>query len=124
MKTRFLIIIGIVAIVIILVLFVRIKPFNDSPLNHIEELKQIPEVAIFYQKYGKYGIDVFPDGAYSYQVGFQAKNEKGQWIMLKVNYRFGIPSHVFVHCTPDGIQSQYTIRDNVSDYLKNNDCFN
>jgi uncharacterized protein YxeA len=124
MKTRLLIIISVIVIVIVIALFVRVKPFNDSPMNHIEELKQIPEVAMFYQNYEKYGIDVFPDGAYSYQVGFQAKNEKEQWIMLKINYRFGIQSDVFVHCTPEGIQSQYTIRENVLDYLKNTDCFN
>jgi len=44
--------------------------------------------------------------------------------MLKVNYRFGFPSNVLVHCTPQGIQSQYTIRDNILEYLSEENCFN
>ncbi|MEO9363318.1 MAG: hypothetical protein ABI348_05395, partial [Nitrososphaera sp.] len=53
----------VIGIAMILVLSARAKPFDDSPANHVEELKQIPEVAAFYQKYGHYDVDVFPDGA-------------------------------------------------------------
>lgn len=98
------------------------KPFDDSPANHLEELKQIP-VAAFYDKYGHYGVDVFPDGAFTYQVGFQARNEDEQGIQLRVNYRFGTPSSFTVFCTPDGIGSQYRITDNVLGYLKEQHCF-
>lgn len=107
----------------IIVLSAQRKPFDDSPANHIEELKQIPEVAAFYEKYGHHGVDVFPDGAFSYQVGFQAENEQEQWIQLRINYRFGIPSSSTFFCTPDEIESQYWIRDNVLGYLKDQNCF-
>jgi hypothetical protein len=80
-------------------------------------------VDVFYEKYGHQGVDVFPDGAFTYQVGFQAENEQGQWIMLKINYRFGIPSSSIVLCTPEGIESQYRITDNVLGYLKEQQCF-
>jgi len=123
MKTRLLIIAIIIAVIMILVLTVKIKPFDDYPGNHIEELKQIPEVNMFYEKYGDYGVSVFPDGAYSYQVGFQSGTSEDQWIMLKLNYRFGFLSNVLIHCTPEGIQSQYTVRDNVLEYLLEKNCF-
>lgn len=113
----------VIGIAMILVLSARAKPFDDSPANHVEELKQIPEVAAFYQKYGHYDVDVFPDGAFTHQVGFQAEKEQGKWIMLRINYEFGIPSSSIVFCTPDGIESQYRITDNVLEYLKEQQCF-
>lgn len=97
------------------------KPFDDSPANH-EELKQIPEVAAFYQKYEQYGIDILSDGAFTYQVGFQAENEE-KWIMLRINYLYGSPFSSTVFCTPDGIESQYRITNNVLGYLKEQQCF-
>lgn len=106
----------------ILVFASRAKPFDDSPANHLEELKQIPEVAVFYEKYGDQDVKVFPDGAYVYQVGFEAKNEEEQWIRLIVNYRFGTPSSFAVICTPDGAGSQYRVTDNVLEYLKERNC--
>ncbi len=123
MKTRFLIIIAIVFVIVILVFTVRIKPYDDWPGNHVEELKQIPEVNMFYEKYGHYGVLVFPDGAYSYQIGFQSGLSEDQWVVLKITYQFGIPSNIFLHCTPNGIQSQYTVRENVLSYLSEKDCF-
>jgi len=122
MKTRHKIIVGI-AIVMVLALFVKIKPFYDSPANHIEDLKRIPEVAAFYQKYGHHDVTVFPDGVYNYQVGFQATNEENNWIMLRINYVYGIPFSATVFCTPDGIESQYRITDDVLEYLKEQNCF-
>ncbi|QMU54762.1 MAG: hypothetical protein GKS07_07675 [Nitrosopumilus sp.] len=124
MKTRLLIITTImVAVVVILALTVKTKPFDDYPENHVEELKQIPEISMFYEKYGDYGVSVFPDGAYSYEIGFQSGTSQDQWIMLKTTYHFGIPTDIFVHCTPNGIQSQYTVRGNVLEYLSEENCF-
>jgi len=108
---------------VVIVGLVKIRPFYDSPSNHIDDLKKIDEVKVFFEKYGKYDVTVFPDGAYSYQVGIQAKNTEDQWIMLKINYWFGFPSNMLIHCTPEGIQSQYTVEDNVLEYLKNDNCF-
>lgn len=99
------------------------KPFDDSPANHLEELKQIPEVAAFYEKYGQHDVLVSPDGAFTYQVKFQAENEQEQRIQLRVNYRFGSPSSFTVFCTPDEIGSQYRVTDNVLEYLKERNCF-
>lgn len=124
MKTGLLIGLIAVAVIVILALTVKTKPFSDYPGNHVEDLKQIPEVDMFYKKYEDYGISIFQDGAYSYQIGFQSGTSEDQWIMLKLNYRFGILSNVFVHCTPAGIQSQYTIRENVLEYLSEENCFN
>ena len=118
-----ILIIGIAISVILLAVLINIKPFDDHPSNHIEELQEIPEVDIFYKKYENYDIVVFEDGAFSYQIGFQAKNYEDQWVMLKLNYRIGILSNTLLHCTPDGIQSQYTIRDNTLEYLLENNCF-
>jgi hypothetical protein len=108
---------------VVLVLSAQAKPFDDHPANHVEDLKQIPEVAAFYEKYGHHGVDVFPDGAYVYQVGFQAENEEEQWIMLRINYLYGSPSSSTIFCTPDGIESQYRVTDNVLGYLKEQHCF-
>jgi hypothetical protein len=120
----YLSILVVIGIAMILVLSARARPFDDVPANHVEELKQIPEVAAFYQKYGHYGVDVFPDGAFTYQVGFQAENEeKQQWVMLRINYLYGSPSSSAVFCTPDGTGSQYRITDNVLGYLKEQHCF-
>jgi hypothetical protein len=116
-------VIAVVGIATILILSARAKPFEDSPASHVEELKQIPEVAAFYQKYGHYGIDIFPDGAYNYQVGFQAQNDEEQWIMLRIDYLYGNPSSSTVFCTPNGIESQYRVSDNVLQYLKEQHCF-
>jgi hypothetical protein len=116
-------VISVIGIALIIVLSAGAKPFDDSPAIHLEELKQIPEAAAFYQKYGHHGVDVFPDGAFTYQVGFQADNEQEQWIQLIISYRFGIPSSSTAFCTPDGIESQYWIKDNVLDYLKEQQCF-
>ncbi len=123
MKTNLLIIIAIISVMVILAFTLKIKPYDDYPGNHAEELKQIPEVNMFYEKYGNYGISVFSDGAFNYQIGFQSGLSQDQWIMLKVTYQLGIPSNIFVHCTPNGIQSQYTIRDNVLEYLSEKNCF-
>ncbi len=123
MKIKLLIIIIIISVIVILAFTAKIKPYDDWPSNHVEELKQIPEVNMFYEKYGNYGITVFPDGAFTYQIGFQSGLSEDQWIMLKVAYQFGIPSNIFVHCTHNGIQSQYTIRDNVLEYLSEENCF-
>ena len=114
----------IVASTVILALTVKTKPFDDYPGNHVEELKQLPEINAFYEKYGDYGVSVFTDGAYFYQIGFQSGTSEDQWIMLKITYQFGIPTNIFVHCTPQGIQSQYTVRDNVLEYLSEENCFN
>ena len=114
---------SIIAVIVILALTVKTKPFDDYPGNHVEDLKQIPEVAMLYEKYGQYGISVFPDGVYTYQIGFQSGTSQEQWIMLKINYWFGFPSNIFVHCTPQGIQSQYTVRENVLEYLSQENCF-
>lgn len=119
----YLSVITVVGIALIISLSAGAKPFDDSPANHLEELKQIPEVDAFYQKYGHHGVEVFPDGAFIYQVGFQADNERGQWIMLRIDYMFGIPSSSTVFCTLDGIESQYRITDNVLEYLKEQQCF-
>ena len=124
MKAKLLIIIGIVvAVSILFALSVKTKPFDGYPADHIEELKQIPEVKMFYEKYGDHGVSVSPDGAYSYQVVFQSGTSEDQWIMLKLNYRFGLLSNALIHCTPEGIQSQYTVRDNVLGYLLEENCF-
>jgi len=123
MKARLLIIAIIITTIVILALTVKTKPFDGYPGDHVEELKQIPEVSMFYEKYGDYGVSVFSDGVYSYQVGFQSGPSEDQWIMLKLNYRFGSLSNVLIHCTPEGIQSQYTVRDNVLEYLLEENCF-
>ena len=124
MKTGFLIIAAIIiAVTVILALTVKTKPYDDYPGNHVEELKQIPEVGMFYEKYGDRGVSVFSDGAYSYQIGFQSGTSQDQWIMLKINYHFGILTNIIVHCTPNSIQSQYTITDNVLEYLSEGNCF-
>ena len=124
MRTRLLIIFAIVTVIVILAFTVKTKPYDGLPSDHVEELKQIPEVNMFYEKYGDYGVSVFPDGAYFYQIGFQSGLSEDQWIMLKITYQFGIPSNIFVHCTPDGIQSQYTVRDNILEYISEENCFN
>jgi len=85
---------SIIAVIVILALTVKTKPFDDYPGNHVEELKQIPEVAMLYEKYG---VSVFPDGAYTYQIGFQSGTSQEQWIMLNINYWFGFPTNIFVH---------------------------
>ena len=123
MKTRHKIIIVGIAIVVVLALLVKIKPFYDSPANHIEELKRMPEVAAFYQKYGNHDVTVFSDGVYNYQVGFQATNEENDWIMLRINYGYGMPFSATDFCMPDGIGSQHRITDDVLEYLKEQDCF-
>lgn len=123
MKTMYKMIIVGIAAVVILALIVKVKPFYDSPADHIEELKKIPEVAAFYQRYGHHNVIVFPDGVYTYQVGFQATNEEGNWIMLRINYIYGMPLSTIAFCTPDGIESQYRITDNVLAYLKEQNCF-
>jgi len=107
----------------ILVFTSQRKPFDDSPANHLEELKQIPEVAAFYERYGQHGVDVYPDGAFSPQVGFHASNEDEQSIMLRIGYLYGSPSSFKVICTPNGIESQYRVTDNVLEYLKERNCF-
>ena len=125
MKNRILlIVIAVSAIIIFLASSMNVKPFDDHPANHIEELQKIPEVQEFYKKYGNNEISIFEDGAFSYQIGFQAKKSEDQWIMLKLNYRIGLFSNTLIHCTPDGIQSQYTIRDNTLEYLLEENCFN
>ena len=114
--------ISVVGIALIIALSAKAKPFDDSPANHLEELKQIPEVDAFYEKYGHYGVDVFPYGDFSY-IGFEADGEEGQWIQIRINYRFGMPSSSTVFCTPDGIESHYRVKDNVLGYLKEQQCF-
>ena len=124
MKTKILIIVIALFVIIFLALYVKIKPFDSHPANHVDELQKIAEVKVFYDKYGDNHISVFEDGAFSYQIGFQAKNSEDQWIMLKLNYRLGFLYNTLVHCTPDGIQSQHTVRDGVLEYLLEENCFN
>lgn len=113
----------VIGIALLLAFASQRKPFDDSPTNHLEELKQIPEVAAFYDRYGDYGVNVYPDGAFTYQVGFQARHEDEQSIQLRVNYMFGYPSSFTVFCNPNGIESQYRVTDNVLEYLKERNCF-
>ena len=124
MKIKLLIIIVVISVIVILAFTAKIRPYGDDyPGDHIEELKQIPEVNMFYEKYGDYEVLIFPDGAFNYQIVFQSSLSEDQWIILKVNYQFGIPSNIFIRCTPNGSESQYTIRDNVLEYLLEENCF-
>jgi hypothetical protein len=59
------------------VLSAQAKPFDDFPADHVEKLKQIPEVAAFYNKYGPLGVDVLPDGAFfPTRLAFRRKTTK------------------------------------------------
>ena len=74
------------------------KPYgNDDPSDHLGELKQIPEVAIFFSTYEKYGIQVSYDDEDYYEIHFEATS-KEMIVSLDVRFYFGIPSDIFYSC--------------------------
>ncbi len=99
----------------------RLKPYDSWPSNHVDDLKQIPEVAAFYSHYEDYGVLVFADGVSSYQIGFQAIDEQKK-ALLKVNYFFGAPFSFSYSCW-DGDSGWGTSHSTLSVLIKEKHCF-
>ena len=78
-----------------------VKPYEDWPGNHEDDLKIIPQVKSFYEIYeNEYEISIYQDGVLTYQIGIQAIKD-AQRSNLKINYFNGNPTSVSYSCFID-----------------------
>ena len=102
MKTRLLIIIGMLVIGIAVILYdyqmKQVRPFKGNPQNNINILRQTSEINKFYKMYEKYDIEIADMIEEQVRFVFVASDYENRNVNLDVRYYDGKPDATSHHC--------------------------
>ena len=102
MKTRLLIIIGILVIGIAMILYdyqmKQVRPFEGDPQNNVSVLRQTFEINEFYKMYEKYDVEIADMTEEQVRFVFVASDDENRTVNLDVRYYDGKPDAISHHC--------------------------